>query len=134
MQRHRSAVSVTMTSHEAGSRALARGDDLMPYVKDPRVDAYLYGLPAWQREILGQVRDLVHAAGLLHEYLVWSDRSWNRSLPRQRGTQIGDSCGGLPVLPTSTATIHGFDPPRGTRVAARLPTRRPKAPDWIYFP
>ena len=34
----------------------------MPYVKDPRVDAYLDGLPAWQREICSQVRDLVHAA------------------------------------------------------------------------
>jgi hypothetical protein len=34
----------------------------MAYVKDPRVDAYLDGLPEWQREILGQVRDLVHAA------------------------------------------------------------------------
>jgi hypothetical protein len=34
----------------------------MPYVKDPRVDAYLDGLPAWQREIFSQVRDLVHSA------------------------------------------------------------------------
>ena len=34
----------------------------MPYVKDPRVDAYLDGLPAWQREIGSRVRDLVHAA------------------------------------------------------------------------
>jgi hypothetical protein len=34
----------------------------MPYVKDPRVDAYLEGLPAWQRELFSQVRDLVHAA------------------------------------------------------------------------
>ena len=34
----------------------------MPYVKDPRVDAYLDGLPAWQREICSKVRDLVHAA------------------------------------------------------------------------
>lgn len=34
----------------------------MPYVKDPRVDAYLDGLPDWQREIGGRVRDLVHAA------------------------------------------------------------------------
>jgi hypothetical protein len=34
----------------------------MPYVKDPRVDTYLDGLPAWQREICRQVRDLVHAA------------------------------------------------------------------------
>jgi hypothetical protein len=34
----------------------------MTYVKDPRVDAYLDGLPPWQREIGQQVRDLVHAA------------------------------------------------------------------------
>jgi len=34
----------------------------VPYVKDPRVDAYLDGLPAWQREICGRVRDLVHSA------------------------------------------------------------------------
>ena len=34
----------------------------MPYVKDPRVDAYLDRLPAWQREIFSRVRDLVHEA------------------------------------------------------------------------
>jgi hypothetical protein len=34
----------------------------MAYVKDPRVDAYLDGLPAWQREICSQARDLVHSA------------------------------------------------------------------------
>ncbi len=34
----------------------------MPYVKDPRVDAYLDALPPWQREICSQVRDLVHSA------------------------------------------------------------------------
>jgi hypothetical protein len=34
----------------------------MAYVKAPRVDAYLDGLPVWQREIFGRVRDLVHAA------------------------------------------------------------------------
>jgi len=34
----------------------------MSYVKDPRVDAYLDPLPAWQQEIFSQVRDLVHAA------------------------------------------------------------------------
>ena len=34
----------------------------MPYVKDPRVDAYLDRLPGWQRELCSQVRDLVHAA------------------------------------------------------------------------
>jgi hypothetical protein len=38
-----------------------RGACLMPYVKDARVDAYLEGLPAWQRNTLGRVRDLVHA-------------------------------------------------------------------------
>jgi hypothetical protein len=34
----------------------------MPYVKDPRVDTYLAGLPDWQRDILSQVRDIVHEA------------------------------------------------------------------------
>jgi hypothetical protein len=34
----------------------------MPYVKDPRVDAYLDALPDWQREIGQRVRDLVHEA------------------------------------------------------------------------
>ena len=34
----------------------------MPYIKDPRVDAYIDGLPDWQRDICSQVRDLVHAA------------------------------------------------------------------------
>ena len=34
----------------------------MAYVKDPRVDAYIDRLPAWQQAILHQVRDLVHAA------------------------------------------------------------------------
>ncbi len=34
----------------------------MPYVRDPRVDAYMADLPAWQQEICGKVRDLVHAA------------------------------------------------------------------------
>jgi len=34
----------------------------MPYIKDPRVDAYLDALPAWQREICSRVRDLVHSA------------------------------------------------------------------------
>ena len=34
----------------------------MPYVKDPRVDAYIEALPAWQQEICGRVRVLVHEA------------------------------------------------------------------------
>ena len=34
----------------------------MTYVKDPRVDAFLAGLPDWQRDILSQVRDIVHEA------------------------------------------------------------------------
>ena len=32
------------------------------YKTDPRVDAYIDGLPAWQREIFSEVRELVHAA------------------------------------------------------------------------
>ena len=32
------------------------------YTKDPRVDAYIDALPAWQQDICHRVRDLVHAA------------------------------------------------------------------------
>ena len=32
------------------------------YDKDPRVDAYIDALPAWQHAICREVRDLVHAA------------------------------------------------------------------------
>jgi hypothetical protein len=31
------------------------------YAKDPRVDAYIDPLPAWQQQICQRVRDLVHA-------------------------------------------------------------------------
>jgi hypothetical protein len=31
------------------------------YQKDPRIDAYIDALPAWQQEICQQVRDLVHS-------------------------------------------------------------------------
>lgn len=34
----------------------------MPYAKDPRVDAYIDALPAWQQDICRHVRDLVHSA------------------------------------------------------------------------
>jgi hypothetical protein len=34
----------------------------MPYEADPRVDAYIDALPAWQQMVCRRVRDLVHAA------------------------------------------------------------------------
>jgi len=34
----------------------------MSYAKDPRVDAYIDPLPAWQQTICHEVRELVHAA------------------------------------------------------------------------
>jgi hypothetical protein len=34
----------------------------MPFVADPRVDAYIDALPEWQRAICREVRELVHAA------------------------------------------------------------------------
>jgi hypothetical protein len=34
----------------------------MTYTTDPRVDAYIDGLPDWQQAICHEVRDLVHAA------------------------------------------------------------------------
>lgn len=30
--------------------------------RDPRVDAYLAPLPPWQRELLGELRDIIHEA------------------------------------------------------------------------
>ncbi len=33
----------------------------MTYRRDPRVDAYIDALPAWQHEICQQIRDLVHS-------------------------------------------------------------------------
>lgn len=32
------------------------------YDQDPRVDTYIDRLPTWQRDVCGEVRDLVHAA------------------------------------------------------------------------
>ena len=34
----------------------------MPYVTDPRVDAYIDALPGWQQAVCREVRDLIHAA------------------------------------------------------------------------
>src|SRR5467141_1691210 len=34
----------------------------MTYTADPRVDAYIDALPAWQQAICREVRDLIHAA------------------------------------------------------------------------
>jgi len=34
----------------------------MTYLANPRVDAYIDALPAWQQEICREVRELVHAA------------------------------------------------------------------------
>ena len=34
----------------------------MPYTADPRVDAYIDGLPDWQQAVCREVRELVHAA------------------------------------------------------------------------
>lgn len=33
-----------------------------PYERDPRVDDYISGLPAWQQDICRRLRDLIHAA------------------------------------------------------------------------
>jgi hypothetical protein len=36
--------------------------DAVTYARDPRVDAYMDPLPAWQQAICHEVRDLLHAA------------------------------------------------------------------------
>ena len=41
---------------------LEQGTDAMSYARDSGVDAYIDSLPAWQREICREVRELVHAA------------------------------------------------------------------------
>jgi hypothetical protein len=33
----------------------------MSYQADPRVDTYIAGLPAWQRAVCGELRELIHA-------------------------------------------------------------------------
>ncbi len=38
------------------------GGSALAYATDPRVDAYIDGLAAWQQRICREVRDLVHAA------------------------------------------------------------------------
>ncbi len=38
------------------------GGATMTYADDPRVDAYIGGLPGWQQAICREVRELVHAA------------------------------------------------------------------------
>jgi hypothetical protein len=34
----------------------------MPSARDPRVDAYIDALPAWQRDLFARLRDLIHQA------------------------------------------------------------------------
>ena len=38
------------------------GQRVPPYVRDPRVDAYIDALPPWQQELCRRLRDVVHAA------------------------------------------------------------------------
>jgi hypothetical protein len=46
-----------------GGRSKSRAQSARyPYAKDPRVDAYIDPLPAWQQQICRRVRDLAHAA------------------------------------------------------------------------
>src|SRR5436305_7991054 len=56
--------SSSRRSRRRNSRAPTEKEDLdlMPYERDPRVDHYIDALPAWQRELCQQLRDLIHAA------------------------------------------------------------------------
>jgi hypothetical protein len=47
---------------ELTTRVLDVPGAVPPYVKDPRVDAYVDALPGWQQDICRRVRDLVHLA------------------------------------------------------------------------
>jgi hypothetical protein len=46
----------------AGIRSGALPWSAMPFDTDPRVDAYIDALPAWQQAVCREVRELVHAA------------------------------------------------------------------------
>ena len=49
----------------------------MTPARDPRVDAYIDRLPAWQRDVCRQVRDLVHAADPeVQETIKFGDRPY----------------------------------------------------------
>lgn len=51
-----------MTGASTGRRKPSRGRRSPSWDADPRVDAYIDRLPAWQRAICQQVRELAHAA------------------------------------------------------------------------
>jgi hypothetical protein len=55
--RHHPAVPAVTSGEPTGYRWPA-----MTYTVDPRVDAYIDGLPDWQQAICREVRELVHAA------------------------------------------------------------------------
>src|ERR1700722_20664008 len=57
-------MTVTVSGGRLASLApgFARSLASVSYAKDPRVDAYIDGLPPWQQAICQRVRDLVHAA------------------------------------------------------------------------
>ena len=57
-------MTVTVSGGRPASLApgFARTLASVSYAKDPRVDAYIDGLPPWQQAICQRVRDLVHAA------------------------------------------------------------------------
>src|SRR5579859_1795856 len=61
---HRRCRTIGITRPETPdlSRPAKESEQLMTYIADPRVDAYIDALPAWQQPICREVRDLVHAA------------------------------------------------------------------------
>ncbi len=51
-----------LTYGAPGLLSYKESEQRMTYIADPRVDAYIDALPAWQQAICREVRDLVHAA------------------------------------------------------------------------
>jgi hypothetical protein len=66
MSSHNPMAAATVSGGHLASVAPRFGRTLarVSYSKDPRVDAYIDGLPLWQQTICQRVRDLVHAADL----------------------------------------------------------------------
>ena len=63
----------------------------MTYAADPRVDAYIDALPAWQQAICREVRDLVHGADAgVAETIKRARQRFSTTPSRRRYTSCAD--------------------------------------------
>jgi hypothetical protein len=75
---HVASASLPQLGQAGGqSEASSYGGSTVTYTADPRVDAYIDALPAWQQPICREVRDLVHAVDPeVTETIKYTDRPY----------------------------------------------------------